>query len=79
MKYSIALAMCVVFAFPLVAADTPGEGTPASALLLIDIQDFYFPGGQAPLVNPEAAADNAAKILAAFRAAGKPVVHVWQL
>ncbi len=76
MKYSIALAMCVVFAFPVLAADTPGEGTPASALVIIDIQDFYFPGGKVPLVDPEAAADNAAKILASFRAAGKPVVHV---
>ena len=76
MKYSIALAMCVVFAFPVSAADTPGEGTPASALVIIDIQDFYFPGGKMPLVEPEAAAANAAKVLASFRAAGKPVVHV---
>jgi hypothetical protein len=30
------------------------------ALLIIDIQDFYFPGGKSPLVEPEKAAANAA-------------------
>ena len=49
---------------------------PITALLIIDIQDFYFPGGKVPLVEPEAAASNAAKVLAAFRAEGKPVIHV---
>ena len=46
------------------------------ALLIIDIQRDYFPGGRFPLVGPEAAADNAGQVLAAFRAAGEPVVHV---
>ena len=46
------------------------------ALLIIDIQRDYFPGGAHPLVGPEDAAANAAQVLAAFRAAGEPVVHV---
>jgi nicotinamidase-related amidase len=46
------------------------------ALLLIDIQRDYFPGGAFPLVAPEAAAANAARVLAGFRAAGEPVVHL---
>ena len=46
------------------------------ALLIIDIQRDYFPGGRHPLVGPEEAATNAAQVLAAFRAAGEPVVHV---
>lgn len=76
MRSAIALAVCALFALPVIAADTPGEEMPTTALLIIDIQDFYFPGGQVPLVEPEAAADNAARILAAFRTAGKPVIHV---
>lgn len=46
------------------------------ALLIIDIQNDYFPGGAYPLVEPEKAAAAAARALAAFRAAGEPVVHV---
>ena len=45
-------------------------------LLLIDIQRDYFPGGRHPLVEPDAAADAAARLLAAFRTAHEPVVHV---
>jgi nicotinamidase-related amidase len=46
------------------------------ALVVIDIQRDYFPGGAFPLVAPEAAAANAARVLAAFREAGQPVVHL---
>jgi nicotinamidase-related amidase len=49
---------------------------PKRALILIDVQNDYFPGGKWPLTGIEAAADNAAKILAAARAAGDLVVHV---
>ncbi len=45
-------------------------------LILIDIQNDYFPGGKMELVGIEAAADKAARLLAEFRAAGLPVVHV---
>ncbi len=47
-----------------------------TALLIIDIQDDYFPGGAFPLVGPEEAAARAADVLGRFRAAGRPVVHV---
>ena len=46
------------------------------ALLLIDIQNDYFPGGLYPLSEPQAAADKAAQVLAAYRAQGKPVIHI---
>jgi nicotinamidase-related amidase len=46
------------------------------ALLIIDIQNDYFPGGAFPLVAPEDAAAAARRVLDAFRAAGEPVVHV---
>ena len=46
------------------------------ALLIIDIQDFYFPGGKSALVEPEKAAANAAMLLDIFRKNKLPVVHV---
>ena len=49
---------------------------PKRALVLIDIQYDYFPGGKWTLSGIESAADNAAKVLAAARAAGDLVIHV---
>lgn len=46
------------------------------ALLLVDVQLDYFPGGAFPLVGPDAAAASARAVLDAFRSAGEPVVHV---
>lgn len=47
-----------------------------TALLIIDLQNDYFPGGRFPLVGTEEAAAKAGDLLAAARAAGAPVVHV---
>jgi nicotinamidase-related amidase len=46
------------------------------ALVIVDIQRDYFPGGKMPLHEPEAAAEKAAQVLETFRAAGDPVIHV---
>jgi nicotinamidase-related amidase len=46
------------------------------ALLIIDIQDFYFPGGKSALVAPEKAAANAALLLSDFRRKNLMVIHV---
>jgi nicotinamidase-related amidase len=46
------------------------------ALILIDIQNDYFDGGKWPLVGMSHAATNAARVLAAARAAGDKVIHV---
>lgn len=45
-------------------------------LLIVDIQNDYFPGGAYPLVGPEDAAGAAARLLGHFREAGGPVVHM---
>jgi nicotinamidase-related amidase len=47
-----------------------------TALLIIDIQDFYFPGGRIPLVNPEAASEKVAAVLQLFRSQNLPVIHI---
>jgi nicotinamidase-related amidase len=46
------------------------------ALVIVDIQNDYFPGGAHPLVAPEAAAANAQQLLEAFRRSGEPLFHV---
>ena len=48
----------------------------ARGLLIVDIQRDYFPGGAHPLVEPEAAAEAAQRVLEAFRSGGEPIVHV---
>jgi nicotinamidase-related amidase len=50
--------------------------TGKKALLIIDIQDFYFPGGKSALFEPEKAAANAALLLDKFRKDKMPVIHV---
>jgi len=49
---------------------------PKTALIIIDIQDFYFPGGMLPLNEPEEAALKAQKTLDAFREKDLTVIHV---
>nr|WP_314875521.1 cysteine hydrolase family protein [uncultured Pseudomonas sp.] len=46
------------------------------ALIIIDIQKDYFPGGKWPLDGADAAADNAMLLLDAARKRGDLVVHV---
>jgi nicotinamidase-related amidase len=47
-----------------------------TALILIDIQKDYFPGGKHPLVNPLEAAKNAYMLLQCFREHGGYHVHI---
>lgn len=49
------------------------------ALLLVDIQNDYFPGGAMQLSGPEKAAAAAAALLKAFRERSLPVVHIQHL
>lgn len=46
------------------------------ALILIDIQQDYFPGGAMELVGSEAAAGRAGVLLKAARNAAMPIVHI---
>jgi nicotinamidase-related amidase len=50
-----------------------------TALLIIDIQNDYFPGGAMECVGASAAGAQAAKLLGAFREQRRPVVHVQHL
>ena len=47
-----------------------------TALVLIDLQNDYFPGGTMELVGPDAAVSQARNLLEAFRSRGLPIFHI---
>lgn len=51
----------------------------SKAVLVVDIQKDYFPGGKFPLVNQEEAAQVASKIIADARAKSVPVIFIQHL
>jgi nicotinamidase-related amidase len=51
-------------------------GSTQRALLIVDIQNDYFPGGRMELVGSEPAGRRAGELIAGFRAAGLPVIHI---
>jgi len=46
------------------------------ALIIVDIQNDYFPGGKMELVGSNEAAGEAARLLRAFRERGSPIFHI---
>ena len=52
---------------------------PDTALLVIDIQNDYFPGGAMELEGADAAGAKAGAAIAKFRKDGNPVIHVRHL
>jgi nicotinamidase-related amidase len=46
------------------------------ALIIVDVQEFYFPDGFSPLVEPEKASEKAGIILNDFRDKDELVIHV---
>lgn len=76
-KLALILPLTVILSLLLGANGFAQEGAVTrTALLIIDVQDFYFPGGSAPLAEPELAARNAGRVLQEFRKAGDLVIHV---
>ncbi|HUS85687.1 MAG TPA: cysteine hydrolase family protein [Bacteroidales bacterium] len=71
------IRLCLVSVFSLMIADSVAQNSEIKeALLIIDIQEFYFPGGDVALNNPEKAAANAALLLKHFREKNRPVVFI---
>lgn len=65
-----------LFAFTSLFAGAQEKKPEKMAYIMVDIQQFYFPEGFYPLVNPEQASMQAAKLLKYFRDNGELVVHV---
>ena len=49
------------------------------ALIIVDIQNDYFPEGKLPLVGPIEASHQAARLLDRFRATQRPIIHIQHL
>lgn len=80
-KRSVSIIILTIFflALPYIylnSSEKSDMNSKKTALLIIDVQDFYFPGGSLPLVNPEPASLNAQKILKKFREKNLLVIHV---
>lgn len=79
------LTVCAVVAILLLPALASAPALPPkadrspAALLVIDVQNFYFPGGAMALVDPLPASLQAKSLVERFRAKGWPVVHVQHL
>jgi len=75
----ISFLMILLWIFPstsLYPVKQKDLSTVKTALLVIDVQNFYFPGGSLPLVNPEAASLKAKKLLNKFRSQKQLVIHI---
>jgi nicotinamidase-related amidase len=77
----LAVLVCVagtVLAAPAGAAQGGGtmQANADQALIIIDIQNFYFEGGSLPLTGPVEAAKQARRVLDRFRERHLPVIHV---
>ena len=70
------IGVCLIFLSPGHISPAENHENPKTALLLIDIQNFYFPGGRLPLLNPEEASLKARKLLDRFREKDLLVIHV---
>uniref|UniRef100_B8DQR0 Isochorismatase hydrolase n=1 Tax=Nitratidesulfovibrio vulgaris (strain DSM 19637 / Miyazaki F) TaxID=883 RepID=B8DQR0_NITV9 len=58
------------------ATPTAPATPPVTALVLVDIQRDYFPGGRMALPDAENAGRRAAEVLARCRAAAMPIIHI---
>lgn len=70
------LSLLVSIAFSAVGQEKSTLPKEKTALLIIDVQMFYFPGGQVPLVHPEKTSLNIKKLLYAFRENNMEVIHI---
>ena len=76
-KYLIISILMIICVFLMInCGDSSVKNSENTALLIIDIQNFYFPGGKWELADPEKAALNVQKLLKRFRENKNLIVHI---
>ncbi|UCG51344.1 MAG: cysteine hydrolase [Candidatus Latescibacterota bacterium] len=73
------LVVLLVFLISIAAyaqTESPRTADAGTSLLIIDVQEFYFPGGAVPLDDPEAASRNVGRLLKKFRDEKKMIIHI---
>ncbi|MFN1219055.1 cysteine hydrolase family protein [Chryseobacterium kwangjuense] len=70
------LALCLALFSVLTINAQQKRNMENTALLIIDVQNDYFPGGKMELAGAEAAGNNTQKILEYFRRNSLPVIHI---
>lgn len=68
--------LCIITIFTIMSISAKSQTLDSTALILIDIQYFYFPGGDMELSEPEKAAEKAKQLLDFFREKKALVIHV---
>lgn len=78
MRGLLSLAAVCLLAGSALAQDAGNKARmgPETALVVIDIQQFYFEGGLVPLTGSVEAAAQARRVLDAFRARSLPIIHI---
>ncbi len=66
----------IILTLILATAILGAEAQDNYALLVIDIQNFYFPGGRSELAEPEKAAEKALTAIQAARETGNHVIYI---
>lgn len=66
----------IIVIFIMTTISAKSQPLDSTALILIDIQYFYFPGGDMELSEPEKAAEKAKQLLDFFREKKALVIHV---
>jgi nicotinamidase-related amidase len=72
-KFATLVLTFLLFQF---SANSQNTDNIKTALLIVDIQNFYFPGDGPGLVNAEQAGLNAKEVLSLFRDKNQLVVHI---
>jgi hypothetical protein len=80
MRLAALILGLLVLGASIAAQSIPAKPAPLSlerpALLIIDIQNFYFEGGRVPLFGPVEASLEAKAVLESFRTKKLPIIHI---
>ena len=74
-RFKIILTLGLIF-ISMITMNAQKQKMENTALLIIDVQNDYFPGGKMILENAEQAGENTKRILEYFRKNNLPIIHI---